>query len=303
MLAQSAWAHPLPQECSNGNCRLTSKGWWPTECVHNVPNGTSIRTVEGGVEVIYPNGTVEKKDQCPTAKIPRESLARVYTAHDTKNANMTATPSAGGPIDPSSNNKYPATWWLHFGSSGETLNEWTASYTVPRLPTSGQGGSWWIGVENTNQGTLTVLQPVLYFHMDSLSWGIVSENCCPGGHDFRQGDVKVNEGDTIQGSIKRTSGTAYTVTTSAGGRSYTLNADNNAPMVSPLLSLEMYDNNFQCSDLPSGPLYASNNYVSPAASWHAGSASAASDCGWKLSSDGSTASASPPDSSMLDLVV
>ena len=69
-------APPL-EECGvdGSGCRLTAKGWWPSECVHNVPSGAAVVALppSQGVRVTYPNGSVELKPECAAA-IPAASL-------------------------------------------------------------------------------------------------------------------------------------------------------------------------------------------------------------------------------------
>jgi len=250
--------------------------------------------------VTYPNGTVEVKPEC-TSTIPKASLARLHRLH------APAKNGSGGPIDPNSNNLYPASLWLSLNDGSAQVDHFSASYSVPGYPASGNGGSWWLGTENTGSGELTVLQPVLYF--DHGKWNIVSENCCPGKHDFRQGDVSVSQGDTIEGVVQRTSGTSYSITTSANGKSYTLNADNGSPMNSPLIALEMYGDSYECSDLPQSPgVTATNVKISPAANWpDPQKADDDSDvvkkCGWTVKASGGTAAASPPTSDRMSFTL
>ena len=43
----------------SGDKVATPNGWWPKECVHEVPSGTSIKRhhADGGVQYRFPNGS------------------------------------------------------------------------------------------------------------------------------------------------------------------------------------------------------------------------------------------------------
>jgi len=245
---------------------------------------------------------VEIKLEC-TAQIPKESLARLHAPRG--DMNISRSQLSIDPIDPSGNNVYPAKWWTENIKISGQVESFSAEYEVPAKPKTDSGGSWWIGVENSNQ-ELHVIQPVLYWYSDYADvYGIVSESCCPGGHDFRHGDVDVNPGDVIKGSIERTSGTAYSITTTVGGKSYTLKSDTGATMNEPLASMEMYDSGWRCSDLPGGPLTMKDVAISPSVTWktaQGGGCQVHSHCSWSCKTSDDTFSASPSDIVNLALV-
>ena len=119
------------------------------------------------------------------ASIPNESLARLH--------------SAGRPALKQLGD-YPIVWEYGIDPKSAPLDAWSGTYHIGNHPNAGSGGSFWVGVEPYTCDS--VMQAVTYF--TNSGWFVVSENCCPGGHDFRVGDVKLNNSaDPIQGSITR----------------------------------------------------------------------------------------------------
>jgi len=83
------------------------------------------------------------------------------------------------------------------------MDRWAGTYSLGAFPTAGSGGSFWVGLEPYSCDS--VMQAVAYF--TTSGWFVTSENCCPGGHDFRVGSEKVNATagawPAIHGSVTR----------------------------------------------------------------------------------------------------
>jgi len=283
--ANSGRTVALPEECKGKECVLTHRGWWPKECVHNVPNGTFVHSSTAGVHVSYPDGSNKVFPDC-TAKIPRESNFPGRDALQRPERNVSR---AIGPINPEENNAWPVTWWMQ---PQTVVDYFSADYTLPHGGNEGLVGSWWIGVEPSDCSS--VLQPVVYKHAHGDKWHLVTENCCPGGHDFRHGDVAISDGSQVHGVLQRETGTKYTISMTANGKTYTLQADNGKQMDKPLIALETYDTQYNCNELPAGTITATRVQTKPQLSFGRASGSALSKCGWSARASGDTVSASPP---------
>lgn len=183
----------LPQACAErrGGCRYTAKGWWPSECVHNVPTGAAVRALRrglepAGVEVTYPNGTRTVMAECAAA---RQFAAALL--HDGVGSSGLHARQFGA---------YPIMWEYGIDPKEAPMDHWSGVYHVGKHPANGSGGSFWVGLEPYTCDS--VMQAVTYF--TNSGWFVVSENCCPGGHDFRVGEVKVNDTSApIYGSVTR----------------------------------------------------------------------------------------------------
>eukprot|EP01052_Picozoa_sp_SAG31_P042392 SAG31_NODE_6716_length_1913_cov_1.375413_3_plen_290_part_00 len=138
-------APPL-EECGvdGRGCRLTAKGWWPSECVHNVPSGAAVVALPPGqgVRVTYPNGSVELKPECAAA-IPAASLQSLRHRRQQQPGNSSgATPVSSGQMG-----AYPITWEYGIDPKTAPMNSWSGTYNVGDFPKTGSGGSFWIGLE------------------------------------------------------------------------------------------------------------------------------------------------------------
>ena len=185
----------MPSECHrrSGGCRLTAKGWRPSECVHNVPSGAAVQAMAGGgVRVTYPNGTVERMAEC-AARLPEETRARLQQQRPVQ----VAATQLGA---------YPIVWEYGIDPKTAPMDHWEGVYHVGDHPQTGDGGSFWVGLEPYSCDS--VMQAVTYF--TTSGWFVVSENCCPGGHDFRVGEVKVNDTSMpIRGVVQRVASTEH----------------------------------------------------------------------------------------------
>ena len=138
-------APPL-EECGvdGSGCRLTAKGWWPSECVHNVPSGAAVVALPPGqgVRVTYPNGTVELKPECAAA-IPAASLQSLRHRRQPPPGNS----SGAAPVSSGQMGAYPITWEYGIDPKTAPMNSWSGTYSVGDFPKTGSGGSFWIGLE------------------------------------------------------------------------------------------------------------------------------------------------------------
>lgn len=266
----------LPDACKEGQCRLTNRGWWPNACVHNLPSDTHVRSSdEGAAEIVYPNGSLQTLAPC-TESIP---ISSHQVGSWRSAANLTGSHAR------------PVTWWGNKLSS--PIKSFTTEYYIPAVPKTGPGLSWWIGMED--DPVTVVIQPVVWTDRTG-GWKMVSEICCPGGHDFRVGDKAIKSKDRIYGSITRGSGTHYTISIHDGsGTKHTLSHDMGKHMVLPLIEAEMYESDYKCTDMPKGSLKAEKLKSSPSIKWKGATGTLMSKCKWAAPHiSGGTASASPP---------
>ncbi len=161
----------------------------------------------------------------------------------------------------------PSISWAWIEAANTTTStaygEIVATWNVPPGPTvnDGQTVYFFPGFEDYNAG-VSIIQPVLGWNSDyNAAWGIASWNCCVNGVAWESSPVRVQAGDTIQGTVQSscTAGTltcpTWTITTSdvTSGKSTVLgNSPNEGQTFDWAFAgvLEVYGI-VQCGDYPS----------------------------------------------------
>jgi hypothetical protein len=241
------------------NMMQTPFGPFPEQCVHQHPNGSHVKEVNGTTRVSHENGyekIIESNDLCKehADKILSQSPAGALSGKSTKYI---------------SNGYFNMVNWVP--PTSRPVGDFTAVYTVPSPPEAGQDGQflyYFIGAQDSP--VTTVLQPVLTWSevmTGSTGWGLASWNCCPS-HQIHHTSylTGIQEGDTITGKIKKIKGyqSTYTVTGETDGRTVVLSVDlgpNRSLNGIMDVSLEAYRVT-KCSQFSSGPAKFSNISIS-----------------------------------------
>lgn len=259
----------------------TPAGWWPNECVHEVPSGTRIRRNISGVHYKYPDGTEGFRENCTRTAFPN-------------------LPKKGSKTPAESGHAYPVIFWGNFANVSADLSKFTANYNVPKGPKKDEDQViyWWLGVEPPSASD--VLQPVLGWNgFGGPRWTFASWNCCPAGHTHYATPLNVSTGDNLYGALDSTGGDGYTVVSEFAdhkGKASILKSDDELPQNAPLLSLETYNIVQDCALLPESEMEITSLAVSPKVSWDPDTPQgwALTSCGWKVGINGNNLVASPP---------
>jgi len=225
---------------------LTPFGYRPKNCVRQVPSGSHIVETKQGNEIHYPDGKVVTY---PIQKECVESHAR-WLVERQQRRNSTRKAYADGWLDNAS----------YFPS--KEVDVFQGNYLVPSAPPSdsGQVLFYFIGTENTNSGTLSILQPVLTWGNGHSKWNMASWNCCPNGEPHTSDFIEnIPDAASLGGVIDMSSDTTqWSVDSTYGSQKVTLTvptADRNFNYCD--VTLETYGVT-QCSQMASSPMQFSN---------------------------------------------
>uniref|UniRef100_A0A7S3G8S6 Uncharacterized protein n=1 Tax=Palpitomonas bilix TaxID=652834 RepID=A0A7S3G8S6_9EUKA len=300
----------------------TPFGLRPSRCVQSVPSGTVIKTVADGVLHMYPGNSdwvhysncstllgiesdaaLEKMLASVNVAPTRSSVHSVRPGTLGHRGNLEGARGKGRQLHTTSLSVTHAYSGYEAYPTG-SATRFDATYTVPATPqkTSGQVLYYWIGLENTAGSENVVIQPVLAYggNGGESGWSFASWNCCPAGYTHMAEAISgLNPGDVGQGTMAGTNDGKYTITSSFGGSSSVLVADDSLVFDLLVATIEVYDI-ASCSQLSSSPMTLSNmeahdgsTVISPY--WqplHEGS-SFLEPCGGTMSVSGSTFSITP----------
>jgi len=141
-----------------------------------------------------------------------------------------------------------------------TVTGFTSTYTVP--PNPQDDGSqvlfYFIGTQNNDDSSISILQPVLTWGNGINGWSFASWNCCPAGQQQESNPIQgFSAGQTVSGSIVA-SGTNWVITSTANGKSTVLTvADASRTFDWVDVTLETYTVS-NCQQFPNGPMTFSN---------------------------------------------
>lgn len=235
-----------------GSFTATPLGVRPSQCVHQVPAGSHIEPIEGGVWVHAPDGTNTWLPEIPECVEDMKARAAAWVAARAGNT------SALQGVTPSPEH---ALGWLDYVSytlpTTQHLSNFNGYYTVPGNPQDTTGSEvlfYFIGAENIEQSDVSILQPVLTWGNGLTGWSYASWNCCPSGQQHESTPIQgFSSGDKLYGEISRGNG-KWTVTSANGGQATNLTTADNGRNFDWLdVTLEVY-NIDGCSDFANGPM-------------------------------------------------
>jgi hypothetical protein len=230
---------------STVNCEkvITPFGIRPKECVHHLRKGHRLNPTDDGVEVIEStHGRVVEFH--PTLEQCMEDIKNIKPIAEQKEAT------------------FPINGWLDYVSFTPSANvkEFSATYTVPAAPTKSlnQVLFYFIGVENFDSNTVTILQPVLTWGNGHTGWNMASWNCCPSGQTWTSDFIlNLEEGDVLQGYINVTTSNSAIVST-FGDQTVTLEIATNGRNFNWMdVTLEVYSV-VSCSEFAASAMTISN---------------------------------------------
>jgi len=232
----------------------TPYGLRPEQCVtRGVPSGSFIEEVDEGVLIHHPTGEkhLVPKDQ--------ECIDYQNKFMETRK-NRTFSLSEKGEV----NGWLDYTGW--YPPTNDEVVSFTGDYIVPGDPASNSGQVlfYFIGTQNNQGSTVTILQPVLTWGNGLNGWSFASWNCCPSGQQQESNPIQgFGAGDTLQGAIQASGGN-WVITSTANGQSTQLNvadADRDFDWVD--VTLEVYSVN-TCDQFASGPMTFENMVITVA---------------------------------------
>jgi hypothetical protein len=207
---------------------LTPFGPKPSQCVHEVPNGSVVSSNQTSMRVVFPNGTVMIFPPC--SYVP---------------------PSYTGWVE----NTYYSI------PTGYSLEHYSSLWQVPGAPTSNDGQTIFLFIGSEDSAQDMIIQPVLqwgqcYSYGCAYNWQIDSYYCDSTNTCSRSPESNVNTGDQINGTINQSynqcdRGNPYDiVATDTSTGAYSDLQTCAYPQTNVYVTLEMY-NLQQCSDYPS----------------------------------------------------
>lgn len=106
-------------------------------------------------------------------------------------------------------------------------SKFSGSYNIPADPKNGSGQVlyYFIGLENTNDGPVNILQPVLGWSSDgNPGWTLASWACCPSNISTTSRMISgLQAGQLVEGNMERTSASSWRIDSTVNGQTTTLN--------------------------------------------------------------------------------
>jgi len=99
-------------------------------------------------------------------------------------------------------------------ASSAGIGHFESTYLVPNTPSStGATVFYFIGVQNNDDGPVSILQPVVAYEWQSGNgWQFFSWDCCPANVTWHSTPIPVQPGNIIQTSVTRDSTDTWTIT-------------------------------------------------------------------------------------------
>lgn len=179
----------------------TPQGERHESCVVQVPEGSLMVPIDGGIELHHADSTVE-----------------TVTTPDHCHTDTVALKMAGA-LQPNQ--------WID--EAGFTFNDGFSSMTgynnIPDAPQEAPGTDYWfLGMQNMQGGPVSILQPVLTYR-GGEGWTAASWACCPSNITTTGNTISAGkEGDRMYGSMVRTASDTWQILTTVNGQTSTLNA-------------------------------------------------------------------------------
>lgn len=243
LLSMSVLSVALPDGYVN-----TPHGMRPSECVIQVENESEIEETSEGLRV---NDKIIK-----VPAICNKDMDRFWDHRKrVRNIDIGSSPNAW--ID-------NAGWYPPSGK----LGYFSGDYIVPKTPEAQEKKEgklyYFIGFENTRQGPVNILQPVLTY--EYAGWTYSSWCCCPSNITVQSNVIKgFGPGDTVKGVISRIDESSWLIDSiNPAGEHATLKpvvgnyAYNWADVT---FELEADGGQYECNQLAQGPMTFSNLVV------------------------------------------
>lgn len=192
----------------------TPHGDRPAECVIEIPDGATFYESEGGLTIEHQDGRRESRSVHPICHTDSVALKMA--------ARRTGQPPK---LTSGTNASMKVGQWMD--NAGYTYNsgysKFSGNYNIPADPKSGSGQIlyYFIGLENTNDGPVNILQPVLGW---SSGWTLASWACCPSNISTTSRTISgLQAGQLVEGNMERTGASTWKIDSTVNGQTTTLN--------------------------------------------------------------------------------
>jgi len=237
-----------------GDLVLTPFGYRPSECVLEVPHGSTVTPEEGTDKLII-----------TTPATDNQAASVQYYA---------APPHCGDDIGKIREKRFGKTdggdpqvinGWLDYvgvypPAPENNIKKFTSTYVVPNDPPNNQGTQtlfYFIGMQdNDSPNAVNILQPVLTWGNGNREWYVKSWICCPKNISTSSPPVYgLKAGSQLQGVISRESDSNWLVDSIFNGQHTTLNSQVGDYIYNWAdITLEVYGVN-NCPDLAKGQAF------------------------------------------------
>jgi len=182
---------------------LTPFGLRPSECVMEQPNGATVS--EGPKGYLRRTMVVEGRITEELIPVPETCHKDGYMERLLQRRNKRTSPVPDGWLD-------NAGWYPPAGSNN--LSYFYSDYTVPGNPTNGNGQVlfFFIGMQDNDNASVNIIQPVLTWGNGVPGWNVASWVCCPSNVTTHSPTlVGFGAGDHIYGTLQRDNTTTWKV--------------------------------------------------------------------------------------------
>jgi len=203
----------------------TPHGYRPSECVVEIPDDATFFESGKGLVIKHNDGklqSVEVPESCHTDNVAMKMAGRRQLA-STSNSSVRQ--------------------WMD--NAGYTYNagykSFSGNYNIPADPENDEGQIlyYFIGLENTNDGPVNILQPVLGWQG---GWTLASWACCPANISTTSRTITgLQAGQQVVGNMERVDASTWKIDSTINGQTTTLR-----PQVGPYnyvwadVTLEIY---------------------------------------------------------------
>jgi len=230
---------------------LTPFGYRPSECVLQVPHGSTVTPGDGDKLIITTPAT---EDQAASVQY---YTAPLHCGDDIGNIREKRVLRQEGPN--------VINGWLDYAgvyppSPDNNIKKFTSTYVVPGDPQNNQGTQtlfYFIGMQdNDNSSAVNILQPVLTWGNGRREWYVKSWICCPKNITVSSPPIYgLKTGSQFQGVISRESESNWLVDSIFNGQHTTLNSQVGDYIYNWAdITLEVYGVN-DCPDFATGKAY------------------------------------------------
>jgi len=189
----------------------TPHGDRPAACILEIPDGATFYESGNGLTIEHVNGTKEWMAAHPSCHTDEVALRLGGQRRDAS-------------LGAKSNSIVKVGQWMD--NAGYTYNagyqKFNGNYNIPADPVDGNGQIlyYFIGLENTNDGPVNILQPVLGWQE---GWTLASWACCPGNISTTSRTISgLRAGQLVKGNMERTGPSTWRIDSSVDGQTTTL---------------------------------------------------------------------------------
>jgi len=187
----------------------TPHGYRPQECVVEIPGGATFFESEGGLAIDHADGRREMIPVHPACHTDDVALKMAHRRDLASSATGNATVGQ---------------WMDNAGYTyASGYSKFSGSYNIPTDPDVGKEQIlyYFIGLENTDGGPLTILQPVLGWV--NGEWTLASWACCPSNISTTSRELSgLSAGQIVEGNIVRTGSSTWKIDSTVNGQTTTL---------------------------------------------------------------------------------